>query len=348
MRWFEESTQPEAVKARGHVNQWAEQFTDADANFLARLRSTVDVDHKAALDELFVHQRLNENAEVRYEEGGVGPDFRSYQQGLPVGAIEVISLFTKQEWSEQQVREGRIADEIDKRVPLTRYFVRFEIRRHDATPSYKSLASWLAGQIDALPEPRADADLTSLQAVYATEAVELVFQFFPRRGDVAPAPDDRIVGMGSMIGGMINTGERLKVALTAKAGNRYEIGEQPFAIAVGIRDSFCSVDQLESALYGGEQVSFPSGDLSRRRDGFFGLSRNAPSGRNRRVSTVFAIMNWLPWDPTVAAVYQLDNPFGEHPWPDGLFPASARFGEVSRNGERVVMDWLGGRPGGDY
>jgi hypothetical protein len=55
-----------------------------------------------ALDELYVHQVLRRlEPEVRYEEGGQGPDFRVYHDGRQVLTVEVLSLFLRPEWPDR-------------------------------------------------------------------------------------------------------------------------------------------------------------------------------------------------------------------------------------------------------
>ena len=91
VHWFTESTRAEASASRETVNRWYREIDDADGRFAQRLRSEIDVDHYQALDELHIHHLLRTRHEdVRYEEGGVGPDFRVYDAGTCVGAVEVL------------------------------------------------------------------------------------------------------------------------------------------------------------------------------------------------------------------------------------------------------------------
>ena len=69
---------------------------------------------------------------------------------------------------------------------------------------------------------------------------------------------------------------------------------RPFAVLIGIHDAFCSLDQIVDALLGGEQVAVATGRVSRRGDGFYGRSQQFPNGKNRRVSCVFALQDWMP------------------------------------------------------
>jgi hypothetical protein len=122
-----ESTRPVAAKGRETINDWYSRFPDSDGKFRDRLRSPKGTAYEVAQDELFVHERLVGRARVSYEEGGVRPDFRIYQGTGYLGAIEVLSLFMTRDWSDQHNQHGRIADELNKRLTLDKWFVSFEM-----------------------------------------------------------------------------------------------------------------------------------------------------------------------------------------------------------------------------
>jgi hypothetical protein len=62
----------------------------------------------------------------------------------------VLSLFMAG-WSGQQDRHSRIADELNKRLKLDRWFIGFEIIRLDRDPSFTKLASWVNREMSNLP-----------------------------------------------------------------------------------------------------------------------------------------------------------------------------------------------------
>lgn len=92
-------------------------------------------------------------------------------------------------------------------------------------------------------------------------------------------PDARIVANGALIGGMVNSAQRLKKKLKAKAGGKYDIATAPFLIIAGLHDAFCSEDQVLSALYGGDRLTLSSGEMGRRNDGLFGPASQKNEGR---------------------------------------------------------------------
>jgi hypothetical protein len=303
------------------------------------------------LDELFVHQRLLDAgwSDTRYEEGGEGPDFRLYSEGSYVGGIEVASLFGREDWSSDQRRFARLADGLNERVSTSDgYFVGLQPEQLDRDPSIRKLADFVRRKIDLLPDPD-EVDLSSeprngiVEARYEDDGVSITVRFLPMRPG-APSrhdPDAQIVGMGPFSGGFVNSYLRLRDRIGSKAGGRYALRDRPYLVAVGIHDSFCSDDQVIDALYGGEAVVFDAQDptvnqLIRRNDGLFGIDRERPDGRHRRLSAV-ATFSFAAWSVEAAVIHIYDNPFAERPWPDEVLPAR-RYRATSSSG-RVVVDW---------
>ncbi len=324
VHWFTESTRSEAAASRAAVNLWYRELDDPGGRFAQRLRSETDVDHYQALDELHVHHLLRSgHDDVRYEEGGVGPDFRVYEGGELVGAVEVLSLFERADWDHEQRRHARLADELDRRVPPTAgYFVDFEIERCEREPAPPDrFADFVSRRIAQLPDPQdlrlppdvRRHDLPSAQ--YEHDGCRISVRFIPMRAGAAARrdPDARIVGMGPITGGMVNSGLRLRDRLVSKAGSRYELAGAPFLVAACIHDFLCSDDQVLDALYGGEVVVVGLGQLVRRQDGFFGIDPARRMGRNTRVSAVGVISRFNPWMPEDADVAVLENPYAGIP-----------------------------------
>jgi hypothetical protein len=341
------STRQAACVARKTINNWYSRFPDPDGKFRARLTSPKGTDHQVALDELYVYEHLTRSAEISYEEGGTGPDFRIYHGADYLGAVEVLSLFMASDWSGQQNQHSRIADELNKRLRIDRWFIDFEIIRLDRDPSFTKLASWVNREISSLP-PVPETEGRTCIASYRAQDIQLDFSFI--RSERHPAGTrDRIVCSGPVIGGLVRSSERLLVALTKKAGNRYNVRNAPFALCVGVHDPFCGLDDLETAIYGHVQYAYQvggTGDVSRSRanDGFFGRLPSAPKGKNRRISCVFAVCNWYPWISEESVILRFDNPFADRPFPGSLIPAAAQVTRVQKDRPGITFDWLPVRP----
>jgi hypothetical protein len=83
---------------------------------------------------------------------------------------------------------------------------------------------------------------------------------------------------GAATGGWIDSANRLRDRLDEKAG-KYRLDGQPFAIVVGARDSWCTIDEVHQALTGTPAVVVATGEGVRRGDGFSGLNRAHPGGK---------------------------------------------------------------------
>lgn len=347
VHWFTDSTRPEAVASRDAVNSWYAEFPDRDAKFAARLTSEVDVDHYQALDELYVYHLLcQRHGDVRYEEGGIGPDFRIYDDGTLVGAVEVLSLFQREDWHAEQALHSRLATELNKRVrPTDGYFVDFEIEHAEPEPAPRRIADWIRVQLAGLP-PHDQLDLPAdvrradlPTRLYDRDGVRIQATFIPMRKD-APAksdPDGRIVGMGPAIGGMVNSGAWLKDRIEAKAGGRYQIGEVPFLVAASVHDLFCGDVEFITAVYGSDAVDLRTGELVRNPDGLFGTNPQGGRSRHRRISAVAVISNLRVWEAQTADVAVLHNPNAARPWPDNALLATRRFGHVATAGGDMLL-----------
>lgn len=340
-----ESTRPEAVVAREWINTAYERFPDPTGEFAGRLRSTDNVQHASALDELFVHDRLVRHGRVIHEEGGVGPDFRIYHDDEYLAAVEVCSLFENKEWETEQKRHATIVDELNERIPLDTWFIHFEVIRLDRQPSINRVVAWVQARIAELPTGPADAtDPLTPWVTYATDGIQLRFRFRRRRSSSPPKPTDRIVGTGQPMGGFVDSFLRLRSALEKKVQKRYDTRGKPFAIFVGAWDWACTTDQFEDALLGNEQVLIDSGEIKRSNNGFFGRNRERPAGKHQELSCVFALRGWRPWQPDNPLILRFDNPFATVPFPDDLLPADHRLGLV-RDERKLWLEWTPVRPG---
>lgn len=349
VHYLTESTKPEAVAARRVLNAAYESFPDPQGQFASRLRSEVNVDHLQALDELITHQHLTRQfRDVRYEEGERAPDFRVYDKGKLVAAVEVLSLFERKDWSEERARHLRLADELNRRIPPTDgYLIDFEIKQADRDPPPARVAAFVRQQIAGLPRHEAAAGsrpgvAVPSAAVYQAPGFHIRFRFFPMRSDTAGKtdPDMRIVLSGPMIGGSINSGERLKKRIKEKAGDRYSIADAPFLVVAGIHDPFYADVQSLWALYGGQSVIFPSGAGIRRNDGLFGADRKRTGGRQRRVSAVAVLQEINVWHPEATDVALFHNPFCVHRWPSHMFPPTRVYGPIEEAADSIRLDWI--------
>jgi hypothetical protein len=153
-----------------------------------------------------------------------------------------------------------------------------------------------------------------------------------------------IIAFGPTILWWGQSARRLRNALSRKAGCRYDHRNRPFAVVISVRDHSCDTYDIVNALYGDGAITFRAGDPDsaqsiRKGSGTFGLSRSAPSGRNRRLSCVFALIGgWSAGSTKAPTLIRLDNPFAENEFPDDVLEPTFRF-VARRNGTGIRMDW---------
>jgi hypothetical protein len=346
--WLQRSTRPEAVTARAHVNACYRDFPDPSGTLAAKLTSTDDEAHHGALDELYVHHCLRQiTPDVRYEEGGQGPDFCVYQGGHQVLAIEVLSLFLRSDWAKEAHDHGELTDRLNTTFRPEGYFLHVEVLHQDQGRNLPLKALTLAARafLNRLPDPRAaTAAYEAGQPLpwhdFVRPGIHLRFIAMPMKPGASSLtdPDARIVGTGAAIGGVVDSGERLRDRLNAKRKKRYTLDpEVPFVVAVGSHDPFCRDLQLLTAMYGRDWEALagirqPSWQGQPKFAGFFGIGMGERP-YNTRFSAVGVIEGWLPWEDPAAVRWSLfDNLHARVRLPDGLLPTRRRFQAANGGG----------------
>jgi hypothetical protein len=361
VHFLTEVTWPEARTARHNVNDWYRNFPDGTGKFRERLQSEDNTDHTQALDELYVHHLLSRRfSDVRYEEGGVGPDFRLYMEGRCVGAVEVASLYQPGHWTRDERRYGRIADSVNTRMrPEAGYFLWLDDIRGPREPSPNDLVRFITNFVEQLPPPEqlglsGDATRENLPSTTYTSPdgdVSIDMRFKPMRPD-APAktdPNARMVGAGPVHVGTVTVTQRLRDRIKGKAGGRYEIEGIPYLVLVSIHDFLGDMSDALESLYGTEAVVVPrarqADDPARvihRNNGLFGVDRTTPEGRHRRVSAVGILQDFYlrPLEKTRLSV--LHNPYAANLWPRDFLTATQHFLPVEETAAGRRLDWVPG------
>jgi len=347
--WYRRSASEEARAARSSINAAYAAFSDRDGQVLSRLRGDNNVGVLQAIDELYVHRLLSQSCEARYEEDDTNskrrPDFRLYRSSEYLAAIEVLTLFTEEDFASEVDRNDRLLSEINARVRPTRWYVGVSVIEWRRQPRVSHLARWIEKTIADLSDPvsgLAREDYPTDR--YESPEVDLAFTFFPRYRTTEPTAREPIVAIGPAVAQFVQPGGRLRDALSRKGGGRYDTRGQPFALVASVRDTGCNTEDVVNALYGDEAFVIDMDDLdsvrpTRHRNGFFGSTRAAPDGRNRRTSCVFALIRgWMPGTGTTPKVIRFDNPFAAREFPDDLLAVDRRF--VARHDHtHTRMEW---------
>lgn len=343
--WYRNSASSEARAARETINAWYAAFADRDTMVMSRLQSDNDSKILQAIDELYVHHLLSQSCEPRYEEDNTSPDFRLYRSSEYIAGVEVLTLFTEQDFTAEVSRNAGLVDVISHLVRPTGWYLYIREIQWRRQPRATDLARWLESTIDSLPAPATDltrADYPT--ATYSSPAVDLTVTFLPRHRSTAPTATESIVIASPVVAQFVEPARRLRKALSQKGGSKYNHRDRPFAVVVSVRDYLCSIDDIVNTLYGNEAITFEidnpdSAQSVHRRNGTFTVSPGNPEGRNRRLSCIFALMRgWMPGSHEVPTVFRFDNPFAEQAFPDDLLVPDQRV-VTRRDGSGVRIEW---------
>ena len=219
VNFFLQSTWDEARASRFIVNGWYQHFPNKD-QIGPRLRAPDDVDHYGAIDELFVHSILRESgSQIRYEEFGRGPDFRAYQEGSLVAAVEVASFFLREEWQREWRNYGYVADALNERLQPKGLYLQVDPESLSRYPTKKDLVrfanEYIAAMEPLVPLSRDDMRETfEIPASYLEgDGFSIRFQLLPFRSSLAIEDQESVAAVGPSIGGVVNSSQRLKGVL---------------------------------------------------------------------------------------------------------------------------------------
>lgn len=298
-----------------------------------------------ACDELYAHHLLSQTCEARYEEDEDSPDFRLYQASSYVAGAEVLTLFPNNALGSQATRNQALTLEINRRVPLTYWYLSYEVRRWTKQPRPKDVARWIKETIVSLGVPQPTPNLATHRATYSAPEAELSFTFFPRSTTTPPSPSARIVAASPWLGGILQHERRIRDRLSQKVGAKYDHRNRPFAVIMCIRDLLCDTEDIVDTIYGhdaipleGEGTNTPQS--AQKINGIFGVSPAHPEGRVRRLSCVFVLMRgWMPLSKEPPKVIRLDNPWARQAFPDGLLDPDFHLA-VRGQGTEMFMEWV--------
>jgi len=342
--WYRNGDSPEARAARADINAWYATFPDRAGMLVSRLQGNNDLAIQQATGELYSHHLLAANYDLSYEEDENSPDFRLYRSNEYAAGVEVLSLFSDEYFTELQSRNAAFVDEINRRVPADRWYLKMDIIDWKRGPRVGDIAQWLERTMAVLSPPREGVSHEDFpSALYSDGGVEIAFDFIPRPASSAGSGAS-IVGIGPAVWGFSRSAFRLRRSLSQKAGGRYDHRGKPFAVLVCVRDISCSTEEIVNALYGDAAITFSRARPdevtgTRRKNGTFGRSQGNPDGRNRRLGCVYALMRgWAPGSPREPLVVRYDNPFDNVPFPEDVLTPKSRLVAIHAD-MTTHMEW---------
>jgi hypothetical protein len=214
--------------------------------------------------------------------------------------------------------------------------------RHGAVTS--GVIEWLDGLDRDEVAGRAVHDLPRFPCCAGDWRFEL--RALPLKPDAHNNRRRRLVGIFPAVSGFDKTDTALRAALREKA-RKYGRPGQPFVIAPLLTSGSAEVEDVVSALFGTEVVTFSTPELQqaridRRADGFW---RSGPGFRGTRVSGVLLGDAIMPWTVAGTLPRLWLHPAAAHPLPSDLGLPTAAIDQENRlilsGGDRTGADVFG-------
>ncbi len=289
----------------------------------SRMRIKDDRQFNGALWELILYTALTRSGfsvQVHPEvnESPKRPDFL-VRRGQYASYVEArIAWDSSKESESEQSRLETLLDSINKNVRSEEFILGLDVEEigPNAAPGQhligelnvwlQDLATRAEGRFAAPAEEKAP----SLQ--WARSGWSLTFQAFtiPPDEEITHEESSRIIGYTTGAAVWSEAADRIKNSIKKKK-SRYGNLEHPLTIALNLQGDFISRRDVEDALLGPQQVSFPVGrspgpsTWSRSGDGVFGC---AAQPRSTGLCTVLVALKLHPWTLGRHDIFTINNP----------------------------------------
>jgi hypothetical protein len=299
--YLNRSGRPEAARVRQLVEGWLAHYPAHERDALiARLRSTIDDQHRSAFFELFVHELLLVRGhkilatEPKLTHTPKSPDFLvQANEGHRLYLECVVATGRSQQEVAAQARLNQALMAVD-RTPSPRHFLDLTVQGVPTAPisikaMTKALRTWIAG----LPDDDSAMDEALFQ--HREHGVTISLRAFPRRH---PGRAGRAIGARFFPTRHVTVGDDVRGALEKKAG-RYGALDQPYVVAVNALEMFAHEDAALDALLGSPCIV-----VQQRADGFTHRESRNPDGiwcgpngaRRKGLSAVLSTEGVDPWN----------------------------------------------------
>jgi hypothetical protein len=250
--YLNRSGRPEAARVRQLLEDWLARYPAHGRDALiARLRSTIDDQHRGAFFELFVHELLLARAhrileiEPKLPHTPKSPDFLvQAKEGHRLYLECVLATGRSQQEVATQARLNQALSALD-RTPSPRHFLDLTVHGAPTAPisiktMTKALRTWIAG----LPDDDSAMDAAPFQ--HTEHGATISLRAFPRRH---PERAHRAIGARFFPASQVTVDDDVKGALEKKA-SRYGALALPYVIAVNALGLFARDDAAVDALLG--------------------------------------------------------------------------------------------------
>jgi hypothetical protein len=354
--YLNRSARPAASTIRDILELWFSHYPPvAHEDLRQRFRSPIDVQHRAAFFELFLHEvlfRLGYEMELHpklRDDADKRPDFvitSPYRSRFYLEAI----LATEESIAETgaQARMKSVLDAINNTLDSPNFFINMKQRGTPRTqPSVKKIVTFLEEQLRKIdPDEMVEllAQAGTFQALphwrYEHEGWEIEFFPIPKSPQARGKSGVRPIGFQFHGFQKSNTSNAIKGAIVKKAGRYGELA-LPYVVAVNAL-GFADHSDVMDALFGQEQLTLTYAldnpgeiidtEMTRAPDGAW-VSKSRP--RYTRVSAVLIGFRISPWGLPQSAIRLYQNPWAKKPLARELIEVSQA---VPESGEMKLIE----------
>lgn len=315
---------------RGILQKWFDIYpAQGKQDLRARLRSSIDGQHKSAFWELYLHELFNR---IKYQlsvhptiKGSANlPDFLVSEGRNPKFYLEAtVAGLPSVKDAGAEARLSEVVDLINK-METPDYLLELQYRGVPDTPPpvgklRKALTQWLRSldfkAIDAAYRMQ-DFDLVP-KFEFKHQGLTLFFSPIPKSAKTRGTTDARSIGVIMGEAHLLTTDEDIREAIEQKA-KKYGKLSLPLVIAVNVVSEHCDDIDINNALFGSEAIQF-----TRHADGSVddGANVRQPNGiwygkkgaRNRNVSAVLIGCQIDPYKAGIETPELFHNPYAKNP-----------------------------------
>jgi hypothetical protein len=289
----------------GLMREWLDEWLipyEHDKEFISKFRSKSNKQHSAAVFELLIYTMfINNGLNIQRVERGAGktPDFSIMASESSTVYLECSLAANAMESEEENKKKESVAQYVEE-IPDYPFYVGIDFKTaSDQSISKKQLLAFL----DKFRPPYSLPGLME-KIDYSAQGWELVITLV-KKGEGA---SERTRGFTYQAPRTIDNFKALYGALNGKKAGRYELGESPYIICIGVDDLTANEYEFFSVLFGPQDMNRLNFDWEM--NGFF-LVNGMPV--NTSVSAVLFCKSLKTFGLSETNLSLWHNPFATYP-----------------------------------
>jgi hypothetical protein len=322
-RYLNRSAREEAVRVRDVLESWFSRYPAVEQSSLrARLLGSDAVEAQSAFFELYLHElmtRLGYTLETHPVVPGEGkrPDFLATRPGGSELYLEAkVARGLSADDSRAEKLKNEVYDTIAE-IESPNFFIGLRLRgAPNSSVPRRRLLEEIAAFIEALNPDECTRALQEggIDALPSREFThdgwDIEYFASPKVQEVRGSPDVRSLGALIHDVRIIDPRADVRDAIKRKA-SRYGKLDKPYFVAVNAASHHLRETDAMEALFGKEQIIFPSFRIERVPDGAL-VGPNGP--KNTRVSGILLVSSLNAWSAAAWTPVAYHNPWAERPF----------------------------------